>query len=382
MSRFVLLAWLSTTALAAERPPLIVQDVEARAVTPLQAQAASASIARGLRELDVFQVLSSEDVRQLLAIERSRQILGIEKDGLAQLGESLGADHAVVGTLSKVGDKFQVEMRLLDTAKGSVLSQKSLGPVGAFEQIAKALPGLSQELVSPLLQAQRGSLMVQTREEAAEILVDEVLVGSTPLKAPIPLSRGQHRLQVRKDGFIAQSSTVKIEPDQTFVQQVTLLPSGDYAEAYQLRHSRLRTAAWITAAGAAASLIGAVALDRLSTDPLYLQQFAPRRQFLRGMAGEETQIKPATFEGGAMASASWDTCSADVSVCREEAERLGGQLMLQQLSTVGLVLVGIAGSGVATYLFLTGKDPNRYMNVTASAGPVGDGAAFVLSGRF
>ena len=71
------LASCSAQALAAEaRPPLLVLDFDAKDATPLEAEAATRNAARGLRALDVFQVLTSEDVRQLLAMERTRQLIG------------------------------------------------------------------------------------------------------------------------------------------------------------------------------------------------------------------------------------------------------------------------------------------------------------------
>src|SRR5262245_36215442 len=75
------------SALASDRPVLVVMDLEARGSTPLQAEAATSSVVRGLRNLDVFQILSASDVRQLLAIERSRQLLGGSADGSHNMSE-------------------------------------------------------------------------------------------------------------------------------------------------------------------------------------------------------------------------------------------------------------------------------------------------------
>ncbi|HMK72244.1 MAG TPA: hypothetical protein VK454_02835, partial [Myxococcaceae bacterium] len=163
------------------RPPLLVLDLEARGGGVPEAQAATINVVRGLRDLDVFQVLSADDVRQLLALERTRQLSGAKgESALGELGKALGANNAVVGSVTRVGGKYQVEIRLLDVATQKVLNQKTLGPVSTVTEIASALPGLSQELVAPLLKDQQGYLLVRTREEAAEVLVDDTLVGSTP----------------------------------------------------------------------------------------------------------------------------------------------------------------------------------------------------------
>ncbi|HEX4621073.1 MAG TPA: PEGA domain-containing protein, partial [Myxococcaceae bacterium] len=240
----------ASAAMAQVKPPLVVFDLEGRGASELQAQGATQSVVRGLRELDVFQVLSAEDVRNLLAIERTRQLLGKEGSGMVEMTHALGARYAVVGLVTPVGRQLQVEIRLLDTEKQSVLSQKTLGPVDKMEVVASQLPGLSQELVGPLLREQQGSLIVQSTEAGSEVLVDGSLVGSTPMKAPVDLPRGQHRLQVRKDGFIEQSRPVRIETGVTGTENFLLSPSPDYAEAWKIRHGRRRVGAYIATVAA------------------------------------------------------------------------------------------------------------------------------------
>ncbi len=72
---------VAMAASAQPRPNLLVLDLEPRGVGMPEAQAATSSVVRGLRQLDVFQVLSSDDVRQLLALERTRQLSGARAEG-------------------------------------------------------------------------------------------------------------------------------------------------------------------------------------------------------------------------------------------------------------------------------------------------------------
>lgn len=369
-----------TEALEPERKPILLAlDVEAKGVTPLQAEAATQAVVRGLRDLDVFDVLSAADVRQLLAMERNRQLLGGEANAsnTTELGKLFGSRHAIAGTMTKAGDQMQVEVRLLDARDLKVLSQKVLGPVKRIEDVATGLPGLTQELVGPLLEAQRGQLLVRTNEEAVEVLVDDVLVASTPMQAPVKLPRGQHRVQVRKDGFIAQTRSTRIFPEQVSTEEFLVIPSPDYAEAYAQRHGRLRLGAWVATGTAAALLGGAVLLDRLGTDPLYKREFLPRQLALANV----TQL-PADVEGDSQLRSLYSQCGANTALCAVEAERLQNQLTVQQVATAGMAVLGVASAATAGYLFFTGKDPNRYSNLVASFAVGGDGGVFVLSGSF
>lgn len=387
-SRLLFGLWLTSwaaPALAADaRPPLLVLDFDTKGASPLEAEAATRNAARGLRALDVFQVLTSEDIRQLLAMERTRQLVGAAASSMiGGISGALGAEHAVVGTVTKVGSDLQVELRLLDTKTNAVLNTKAT-PAASMEKLAAALPDLAQELMAPLLREQQGHFMVRTREEAAEVLVDDTLVASTPMKAPVLLPRGAHRLQVRKDGFIAQSQTIRIEPGQVTTTDVNLIPSADYAEAWKLRHGRLRIGAYLATGAAVAALGGGILLDRASTDPIYRTQFYPRQLVLLAAQGQAPQAEPTTVSSDPEAHQAWLTCTGDLAACDARAHDLSTQLFIQQFATGSLVVVGLAAGTVATYLWLTGQDPNRYagavagVTVTVTTG----GGGLAIAGHF
>lgn len=373
----VLLAGGGALGAETSRPSLVVLDLEPKGATALQADAATQNVVRGLRELDVFQVLSSADMRQLLALERTRQLSGADTEGMSQLAQVLGARNVVAGTVTKLGNGLQVELRLLDTAAQKVLAQKAAGPA-TMEQLAGLLPGLAQELVAPLLQEQQGLLVVRTKEEAAEVVLDDVLVASTPMKTPIKVSRGAHRLQVRKDGFIAESRTTRITPDQLTLEEFTLVPSADYAEAYKLRHERTRTGAWFFTGATVVGIGGAILIDRLFTDPTYQHEFVPRQKAVFGVVPKNL---PTQFKDDAAWMKTYNDCGANPADCQQTLQTLQGQLLLGEALTIGLAMVGAVSAGLASYLWLTGQDPNRYANLVATV-TFGPEPTFVLVGRF
>ncbi len=357
----------------------MVLELDNKGATQLQAEAATLSVARGLRELDVFSVLSSSDVRQLLAIERSKQLItGNSAAGLSNLGSALGARNAVVGSITKLNGGLQIELRLLDTTTSRVVSQRAFGPA-TLDKLAQVLPGLAQELVGPLLREHQGTLMVRSREEGAEVLVDDTLVASLPLLKP----RGNHRLELRKNGFIAQIQSVHIEPGQLTIQEVMMVPSPEYEEAYRKRNASLRLGASLATAGAVVAIAGAVLLDRLSTDPLYREEFVPRQTWLEEHTGvKTTQGGPSQFASDPKALAAYQSCIGQADACRDKATQLQNQIRLQQYAEIGLGVIGVAAAATAVYLWVTGEDPNRYNHLNGSVSFNGNGPTLALSGTF
>ncbi len=368
-----------------QRPNLLVLDLEPRGIGLPEAQAATGSVVRGIRQLDVFQVLSSDDVRQLLALERTRQLSGTKAESsVGQLGAALNAPNAVVGSVTRVGGKLQVEIRLLDAPTQKVLNQKTLSQV-TVEQVAAQLPGLSQELLAPLLRQQQGFLVVKCREEAAEVLVDDTLVGSIPLKGSIDLARGTHRLTVRKDGFIAQTQSVRIEPKQTTVEEVDLQPSADYAKIYKDKYGKMRVGAWIATGVAVASLTTAV-IFWANANSTYNGAFQGEQAWLNAAAGVPgaSQTKPSSVASNSAANDAWNQCTLQgAGYCTQAANSNKSSIQTSQYVAIGTAVVGLAAAGVATWLWLSGKDPNRYADVVAGVSPTPNGGAtFALAGRF
>jgi len=373
---------LSLPVLAQERTGLVVTDFEALGATQLQAEAATGSVVRGLRNLNAFQVLSADEVRQLLAIDRSRELLGQEQaqgeGALSAASKALGARYLVSGSVSRPESRFLVDLRLFDTQEGKVIAQKSLGPVASVETVAQELPGLAQELVSALLEAEQGGLLVTTNEEGVEIWVDDVLRASTPMTAPVRFARGMHRVAVKKDGFIAQTRTVTVRYDDVVTESFVLIPSPDFARTYADYHGRQRRLAWWVGGIAVASIAGAVGLDVLYSAPTWSRELQPRNFALSGASTE-------TVLAANMSDAQkevYRTCVDNRANCYAIASEVSTNLRTAQLATVGLGALGVVGIATSAWFFLSSSDPNRYTGLVAGIS-VGEGSSGVtLSGRF
>lgn len=365
----------SLSASADERPSIAVFDLSAQGTTPLEAQLSSTAVAQGVRKLDAFTVVSSDDLRQMLSIERQKQLLGAADESTQSSLKALGATHAIVGSIAKVSGKYSGELRLLNTETNKVLNQKSIEGLPTLDKLLGGLGGLVQEVVGPLLAEQQGMLLVRTVEEGAEVIVDDVSRGSTPLPGPIKLPMGRHRVQVKKDGFISRLLNVTIEKDQLSMQDITLLPSTDYAQAYQQRNSRMRLGAWIGTGVAVAGIASAIVLDRVVAEGLYQNQFLPRQRVL-----DSVSRSSGGFDASALTHPIEAKCAADLDACRAEGQQVRAQLSTLNAASWALVGVGAVAAGFATYFWVSGENPGRYTQLVAGVTP--GGASIGVVGNF
>ncbi len=360
---------------ADERPSIAVFDLAGKGTTHFEAQLATGAVAQGLRKLEAFTVISSDDIRQLMSIDRQKQLLGASDEGTQASVRALGATHAVVGSVAKTGNNFTAELRLLNTTDGTVMNQKTSEAVPTIDKLVSALTGLGQEVVGPLLAAQQGMLLVRTVEEGAEVFIDDISQGSTPLPAPLKVPMGRHRLQVKKDGFITRLMNVTIEKDQLSVQDVTLLPSSDYAQAYQQRNSRMRLGAWIATGVAIAGLGSAILVDRVVAEGQYQNEFLPRQRVL-----EASSRGSNNFDASGLTHPTEVKCAANLDACRKDAQTASSTVTTLQATSWALVGVGAVAAGFATYLWVSGDNPGRYTQLVAGVTP--GGASVGLAGQF
>lgn len=175
---------------------------------------------------------------------------------------------------------------------------------------------------------------------------------------------------MKKDGFIARVTVVQVMKEQLTLEDVTLVPSADYVNAYNARNKRMRLFGYLGIGLAAAGFLAAVAIDRFGAEPLYQNEFRPRQEVLEavsiGRAGD----------GSTFTTQLGQQCYGDPDKCRTDARGIASNVGTLQALTWVMVGVGAAGAIAAAYCFIAGEDPNRYTGLVASMGPEGGTIGF------
>ena len=129
----LVLALLSAAPAPAEKPKLIVLDLDAAGVDPRVGSALSEAVTAEAAARGIFQVISSKDVQTLLGVERQKQMMGCSEGTscLAELGGALGARFVMSGSVARLGSAFQLSLQTMDT--------NTTRPVGRSSRIARDL---------------------------------------------------------------------------------------------------------------------------------------------------------------------------------------------------------------------------------------------------
>lgn len=230
-----------------DRESIAIMSFAARGVDQHIADIVTQSATAAIDRLGVFHVISADDIRSMLTAEALKQAVGCtESSCLAEIAGAIGATYILAGSVGKLGNAYQLALTLIDQERAQTVDRvvrQDEVPVSELPALADAA---ARQVVRKLLSAKQGTLDLLVNETGADVVVDDALVGVTPLAAPIKLAQGPHRLTVAKAGFINHRQDVEVRPNETIGVTVRLTPSAELREAYRSRNRTLRTLAWLT----------------------------------------------------------------------------------------------------------------------------------------
>lgn len=266
-----LTAWAGPPRFVA--PGLRVTNLKASLARDFTDHLAQQLASRGLS------VITNSDVQALLGLERQKQLLGCSDQStscMAELAGALGADGVVLGTVVRVGRKYQVNVRIIDATSAQPLALYS-GQCDQEEALFDELDLAAHALINEL----QPYLAARAKRERAAVAPD----GPAPVPPVEPAVVAQTRPGARRWWWLpaAGAGAFAIASGVFFAgagaargQLASTGAPGDFAlSATVARGQTFEALAWTGAALAAASLATMAALLLFGEDDVALT-LAPR----------------------------------------------------------------------------------------------------------
>lgn len=180
-----------------------------------------------LVDFQAFEVVERSKRDEILR-EQGFQLTGACSDAscLVEVGQLLGAQKMIGGTIGRIGNVFAVELRMIDIQTGRVdltFSKNYTGDVSnllnAMKQAAEAF---SRWRPGEGVAGQMGGLVIISRPEGAKVTLDGREYGATPTYA-YPLEPGMHQIVVFKDGYNLYTEGVAVKPGAVDTLEVSLV---------------------------------------------------------------------------------------------------------------------------------------------------------------
>ncbi|MBI4726960.1 PEGA domain-containing protein [candidate division TA06 bacterium] len=192
---------------AGKKTTISVMDLNTTSgLSPKEVALLTDKLLNSLVEYRVFEVVERSKRDEILK-EQGFQMTGAcdQTSCLVEVGQLLGAQKMVGGTIGKLGNVYAVELRMIDIQTGGIdLSfSRNYGKVAdlltamkeAAEIFSSWKPGAAGQSAKP------GGIFVITEPDGAKIIVDgKEHTGLTP-NLIYPLSEGLHQLSLVKEGY-------------------------------------------------------------------------------------------------------------------------------------------------------------------------------------
>lgn len=180
------------------------------------------SISGSLSTSREIRVVERNDLKKILSEIELEQSGVIDGGQVSRAGKLVRADVFLFGTYSGNAEKMIVTLKAIDAATGVVIEGRTV-----TTSLAELLEQCSQtalQMASAIAGGKAGFLTLTTSPDEAEVRIDGILVGKTPL-VEHKLSAGKHNLFLRKQGYKEEDHTVVIQAGIVEKMQETLLPA-------------------------------------------------------------------------------------------------------------------------------------------------------------
>src|SRR5262252_3474013 len=144
---------------------------------------------------------------------------------MSAAGKSLGADKLIFGNVKKVGNDYQLTLKLLDVSRAVVDSFTS-ETVPRKHADASALRSLASGWLAKLSGKGGGSIQVRANFPGAAVSLDGTQVGTTGTSAVVinDVAPGRHEVTVEKSGYTTTKQEFTLAAGQSLPLSLTLSP--------------------------------------------------------------------------------------------------------------------------------------------------------------
>lgn len=178
--------------------------------------------------------------REIRVVERSQlgsvfKEIELEQSGVVDTGEVsragrlARADALLMGSFTGNPERITVTLKAVDVATGVVLEGRSV--TASLAEILEQCGQTSLAMASAIAGGKTGRVTVTSIPEGAEVLIDGIVVGKTPV-VEHKLSAGSHSMFLRKSGYQEEEKTITVRESASERFSESLAPARESVQVF------------------------------------------------------------------------------------------------------------------------------------------------------
>jgi len=203
-----------------------------------------------LIQLKEYSVIERATMEEVLKEQGFQQSGCVTNECVVEIGELLGAQQMVAGSIGKLGTAYTVTARIIDIQTGEIINATTYdyeGNIGGLLKIGMrrvAIDLFSKKDVAIVTAGlNMGEVFISTHPIGATIFIDEKKMGYSPLQIK-KLTIGSHTIKATMPGYLSWSQVVMITSAQLDSINISLESIHSYQKKinnYKLIRSKLIT---------------------------------------------------------------------------------------------------------------------------------------------
>ena len=200
---------------------IAVNDLSAKGIKQSEAEIISERLRSELLNTGVFKVMERNDMASVLREQGFQQTGVCEASCLVEVGQLLGVERMVAGSVGKIAGMHTISLRMINVATGEIMftvnedfngDLTGILTTAAGNAARKLARGAGGELAKNALAGKTGDLHITSIPAGASVEIDgNKVAGETPLTLK-GTAAGERRIVVRKAEYYG-SRTVTLVPD-------------------------------------------------------------------------------------------------------------------------------------------------------------------------
>ncbi len=148
---YVLLTPLTPLLSQQGKKRIAVLDLQGQGITAIEANTLTGRLRSKLVNTNAFHVLEREQMDQVLSEQGFQQSGCVSDECLVEIGQLIGVQEMVGGTIGKIGETYTLDLRIIDVTTGRIIKTVSDdyrgdadGLLGVLENAAHVIAGDQQ----------------------------------------------------------------------------------------------------------------------------------------------------------------------------------------------------------------------------------------------
>jgi TolB-like protein len=232
----ILFCTVAPFAQTGKKISLAVHDLQAEGVEQSEAKLISERLRAGLLNTGLYRVMERGQMDAVLKEQMFQQSGACSDQAcLVEMGQLLGVEQVLSGTVGKIGQTYTLAVRLIDVATGEILTALNSDCKCAIDEVMQTS---TKDIVNQLVRKsgapagnitvppvppkpQFGFLSVESKPAGANVIINGAPQGITPFHSD-KLEPGKLTLKIELPGYKSLEERIKVLAGDTAFQSYTL----------------------------------------------------------------------------------------------------------------------------------------------------------------